>query len=285
VAVIPAEARTVPSLGTAAGELEALAPRLEDAWSGAEEELGRLRATAAETDALDRLWTALAERLERDRAVVVESVPTHCDAVLLALTFGVGTPSSLGNGDGLIHEVRPKPLTERRDISTTRAEFPLHTDSTALVRPHEAICLACLRAPAGAGGQSLVATADSVRAALPDSAVAALAEPVFPFLLKDPVHGRGVRPGPVLEGSGAVRYRRDALELGERLSREPMPPRSRAALELLDEALDDRSLVLTRALRPGDVLLVDNRRALHGRTAIADGADRRLRRLKLFSEA
>jgi alpha-ketoglutarate-dependent taurine dioxygenase len=54
-------------------------------------------------------------------------------------------------------------------------------------------------------------------------------------------------------------------------------------VDALEAVLADPALQRSCSLEPGDVLFVDNRRVLHGRTAIAPGADRHLRRLKIFA--
>ena len=222
------------------------------------------------------------EILERSGAVILSGVPTGSDEQLVSLAELAGTPSALGNGDGLIHEVRPEAAPERRDISSTRQPFPLHTDSTALERPHDFICLACVSAPAGGGGESMVMGLDQVVGGLSPGTQAALREPHFPFPLNDPEHGQGVTLRAVLD-NGDIRYRGDVLEIGERASGRPMRDEARQALMELERVLRDESRCLSGALRPGDVLFVDNRHALHGRTEIIAGAERHLRRLKIYA--
>lgn len=229
--------------------------------------------------------------LVRRGAVVVSGAPVDDDAALLALIGTLGEPSAVGNGDGLIHEVRPRPLEERRDLSSTAAEFPLHTDSTALRFPHHYVGLACATATPAAGGESLVLHVEELVAALVErhgpEPVAALAEPVFPFPLNDPSEpGRRVQDVAVLSaGPGGrpwIRYRADALGVGLALRPEPLERRHRTALGALEETLGDSSLATRHSLVPGEVLLLDNRRTLHGRTAIRPGAPRHLRRLKAY---
>ncbi|MCA1678305.1 MAG: TauD/TfdA family dioxygenase [Actinobacteria bacterium] len=230
--------------------------------------------------------------IERCGAVVVRGVPVADDALLVALTRALGEPSALGNGDGLIHDVRPKPPAEQRDLSSKTEAFPLHTDSTALVEPHAYVCLACVQSAAGAGGESLLAQVDVIRAALAEregpGCLDSLEEPVFPFPLNDPRHGQGFRTAPILMPTTrghTIRYRGDALAIGRRAYPEALSEPHRRALSALEAVLADGDLHASYSLEPGDVLFVDNRRALHGRTAIAPGAQRHLRRLKIFASA
>ncbi len=221
--------------------------------------------------------------LDASGAAVVGDVPAESDEALLALNSILGTPSAVGNGDGVIHDVRPRAVGKQRDLSTTRKPFPLHTDSTAMARPHDYVCLACVSAPADGGGESMVIGLEEIEAGLSAQARATLAQPLFPFPLNDPAHGQGVRWAPVLD-DGTIRYRSDVLELGELVSGTDMDEAARSSLEELDGVLADERRRLVRALRPGDVLFVDNRRALHGRTEITAEADRHMRRIKVYAD-
>lgn len=246
-------------------------------------------AAAGEPD-LERLWEELRVAISGSGALVVRDFPVDSDVPLLALTMGLGTPSAVGNGDGIIHEVKPRPPGEQRDVSSTREEFELHTDSTVLVEPHDLVCLACSHSDADAGGESLVLHVDAVVAALEESEggahLPALEQPVFPFPKNDPAAGVGIQEVPVLRPTPAgheVRYRADTLSKGIAARPDALSSEHLRALAALDAVLADRSRQASYLLRPGDVLIVDNRRALHGRTRIRPGAARRLRRLKLYA--
>jgi hypothetical protein len=226
--------------------LERLVAPLERVWSGTEDRLDHLRSAAA--DPLHGAWAQLRTRLRRHGAIVVSNVRVASDAMLLALALGMGTPDASGNGGRLLYEVRPRPLAAQGDVSTTRAPFALHTDSTALVNPHSTILLGCVAASAGCGGETRVVTLGELRAALEPSIAARLAEPIFPFALNDPRHGRGVRRAAVLADDG-IRYRRDALAAGERAAGEPLPAGAREALDALDASSRTSALSLrTRSI-------------------------------------
>lgn len=233
--------------------------------------------------ALPVLRERLRAALDREGAAVVGDVPAESDDALLALTSTLGTPSAVGNGDGVIHDVRPRAIGEQRDLSTTRKPFPLHTDSTALARPHDYVCLACVSAPGDGGGESMVMGLGEIEDGLTPDTRATLARPLFPFPLNDPDEGQGVRWSSVL-GEGSIRFRSDVLELGELVSGSDMEDGARRSVEELEAVLGDERRRLVRGLRPGDVLIVDNRRALHGRTEITAEADRHMRRIKVYAD-
>lgn len=226
--------------------------------------------------------------VEHDGAVVVQGVPVESDDALLDIVALVGTPSRAGNGGGLIYDVTPQ--LDGTDLSRTAARFPLHTDSTFLPEPHAYIALGCVEAPGAArGGESLALAAGALREAVArrrgTDVVAALSEPAYPFVIREPDGEEDVRPMAIFAdepgGCCGVRYRLDAIVRALQASGLVLAPRHSAALAALENVLSGPGLHASFALAPGDVLIVDNRHALHGRTAIDDGAERLLRRVKL----
>lgn len=212
------------------------------------------------------------------------------DQALLDLVGTVGTPTALGNGSGVIHDVTPRADAVGADLSSSAARFPLHTDSTFLLAPHDFVALGCLAASEDGGGRSLVVHVDDVRARIEQragsDALSALADAAFPFLMRDPAGGPDARELPIFthaEGRWTVRYRSDAVAAALAQTQTDLAGRHRTALLALEDALADPALHSTFMLRPGDVLLLDNRRTLHGRTEVAAGARRVLRRLKAFT--
>jgi hypothetical protein len=232
--------------------------------------------------------SALALAVERDGAAVVSGVAVESDDALLDVVSAVGAPSGQGNGGGVIYDVTPQ--AEGTDFSRTAQRFPLHTDSTFLPEPHAYIALACVEAPAaGGGGESCMVSADVLRDELTqrcgEDVVQALSEPAFPFVIQEPGGERALHLLAILEtgadGPPRVRYRLDAIVRALQEHELVLGPRHAAALEALEEVLGDPDLQVRFALRPGDVLIVDNHRMLHGRSEIDEGAQRLLRRIKL----
>jgi alpha-ketoglutarate-dependent taurine dioxygenase len=263
--------------------------RAAEGWGLDGDTLAALRRRLAECDALRAIGTQLRDGLRSNGAVVVSNMPLS-DAELVSLMQMVAVPSPAGNGDVLLYDVVPTEA-ELTDLSRTASQLPLHTDSTFLRAPHDVLGLVCVDNPPGAGGESLVLRAavavDMLRAAGGDGAVDALMDPVFPFYLRDPLTGHGVQLVPVLElddDDVHVRFRGDIVDA--LATRHGLDDRHAQALEVLQRVLAEstESGVADRVgLTPGDMLLVDNRRALHGRTAISDARARRLRRMKGFA--
>lgn len=252
-------------------------------------DLDHLRRLAAASPSLSKLWRLIRTTVRSKGVAVVRGVPVERDHVLLALSLGLGTPTSIGNGD-LIHDVTPRPPEQQGDVSSTRSAFALHTDSATLARPHDYVALACVEAAEDRGGESKLMHVDSLYAAICarfGSGMPKLLEaPIFPFPLIDPPQRRGIQQVPILtptENGWTIRYRREFLAAGLRHKPRSLSTRHHAALVALNTILAAESLHLSYSLARGDVLIVDNHRVLHGRTAIHSHALRRLRRLKIFS--
>jgi alpha-ketoglutarate-dependent taurine dioxygenase len=75
-------------------------------------------------------------------------------------------------------------------------------------------------------------------------------------------------------GRTAVTYLREYIEAGHRHADIPdLTADQVAALDALDAELADRRLVIEGRLAPGDVIVIDNTRFLHGRTEFLDSAE------------
>jgi hypothetical protein len=163
-------------------------------------------------------------------------------------------------------------------FSESRAAAAMHTDGMHMpdqVVP-DVFTLTCVRTAASGGELSLVHV-DDVLAVLPnrDQVVEVLGEPVhFATRGIDPAGRRTVLRrvlAPVDDG-WVVTYARDYIDEGHRQT--DVPPLAReqvAALDSLDAALE-RSLRISYRQQAGELLIVDNRRMLHGRSAYADAA-------------
>lgn len=157
----------------------------------------------------------------------------------------------------------------------SRSHLPmdLHTDSSYRRRPHELVLFHMIR-PAASGGQSRIASVREVVSRLDPMTRAALREPVFPFT-------RGEVP--VLTGTEddpCLRYYRHQLD--HRLDQGRLLPRPEAeALERLDAVLRDPETGTLVDLAPGEALVLDNRRCLHGRTGFLESSDRLMIRIRI----
>lgn len=167
---------------------------------------------------------------------------------------------------------RPGAVTR---YSRTNQALPLHSDSSYDPDPHELVIFQMVQADAE-GGESRVASIDRVLAALDSDTKALLARPNFPF-------GSGRLP--VLwqaGGTSKLRYYRLQIdrirEAGEALSDEEA-----AALDRLDAVLARPEVAINRKIRSGEVLFLNNTKALHGRTAFAEDSARLMYRIRVHA--
>jgi alpha-ketoglutarate-dependent taurine dioxygenase len=157
-------------------------------------------------------------------------------------------------------------------LSRTHLPLPAHTDSSYSSNPHQLAAFQMVRADAR-GGESAVVTARDVCDALEPDMLAALREPVFPL-------GKSLKPilwGP--EGDERIRYYRVQLDAGIADGAQ-VSPRHMAAVEALDAALEDPASGRRFRLEDGQILLINNVRALHGRTGFDPGSDRLMLRIR-----
>jgi L-asparagine oxygenase len=180
----------------------------------------------------------------------------------------------------LLQDICPARGAEDRQENTGSCLLELHTEDGFHPNRPDFLGLLCLRPDHD--GQALT-VASSVRAALPGLAPdvrEALRRPWFRVRLSSSFTG----PGPVLavysDPAPALSGADDDPDLCVDFhATEPLNSRAAAALESLRSAM--LAELVGVALEPGDLLLVDNRKAVHGRTSFRpryDGRDRWLRR-------
>ncbi|WP_407841386.1 TauD/TfdA family dioxygenase [Streptomyces sp. DSM 116496] len=162
-----------------------------------------------------------------------------------------------------------------------------HMDLVNGSLPPDYTTLLCVRPDPLGGGPSILSDPHAAVARLSENSRALLAEPAYHYGTFFDLNGVGeeCKPFPVLDGSdpgGFVRFTAKMLKRSE-LSR----AHAEAARELAEELVRGQ---VSFMLQPGDYLIVNQRRLLHGREALHSGqqavpvADRRLL-LQLFLRA
>jgi hypothetical protein len=171
-------------------------------------------------------------------------------------------------------EVKIDPVAFAKDedgtrYSRTNIALGAHTDWTYLVDPFELVAFQMVR-PDAAGGENFITVGADALAALDPAHVRRLAEPVFSFSRK--IH-------PIAWGDGLIRYYRtqidEDLKAGAKLSPEHLD-----ALSALDEALERHDLQIRFKLGAGEIVFVNNVRALHGRTGFEPTSARLMYRIR-----
>jgi hypothetical protein len=169
-------------------------------------------------------------------------------------------------------------------FSVTSAESSFHTDNSFGDGVADYVGLLCLR-DAREGGESQLVSGYAAHNELLAGHADALE------VLRRPFHvdrRGGVRPGeaptaryPVVgeDDRGLVfRYLRYWIEAGHDKAGEPLTPAQVGALDTLDETLRRPELRVTFQMRPGEVLLINNRWLLHNRTGFVDHEEPERRR-------
>jgi len=181
---------------------------------------------------------------------------------------------------GRVFDVRVKP--DAANLADTMLPLPPHLDNPYRITPPDLQLLHCL-ATAGEGGDTVLVDGLAVVERLQDTApehVALLARVPVQFLWSDG-ETRLQASAPVIEFDAGGEFVR--LRCNERSRNAILDPDAnvrsawRAAFSRLLASIDAPDLAFSFRLAPGDMLLFDNRRILHGRTGFAvSSAERHL---------
>ena len=171
-------------------------------------------------------------------------------------------------------EMATQPGTSNH-YSRTHHPLGLHTDSSYLPIPHQLVIFQVVFADDN-GGDSILAPIDRIKGSLSAEVLACLRTSVFPF-------GQGTYPIIWASRTGdQIRYYRrqidEALNDGATLDEHSL-----AALMELDHVLGDSEIFDRFHLNAGDVLFMQNRKVLHGRTGFSPDSGRLLFRYRLHA--
>lgn len=214
----------------------------------------------------------------------VQRVAASASASLALIALGLGEPIAFApeKSGALVQDVVPVARLAGSQSNAGSVELKFHTENAFHPHRPDYVMLLCLRSDRDASAALRVA---SVRQALPLLAPAdreALTRPWF--VTEPPPSFGGVRtgtePSPVLTGAPED----PDIRLDFHATR-PLGARAEAALSRLAAALDEVCLDLR--LRPGQLAVLDNRIAVHGRSGFRpgyDGGDRWLHRMFVHAD-
>ncbi|GAB3408136.1 Fe(II)-2OG oxygenase family protein [Flindersiella endophytica] len=178
-----------------------------------------------------------------------------------------GEPSTRDGGKA-VWPVRPVTSQADATFSVRDGEAALHTDSQYHDEPEDLICMFAVR-PATDGGTSCVLPVEAAITSVLDhpngpAILERLVQPGWSWQVPAVFGGNATStPTRVLRGDGSIRWRADNL------AATPGADGMRVAgqfAECLASAPDTAYV----HLEPGDLMVLDNRRVLHGRTAFTD---------------
>jgi Taurine catabolism dioxygenase TauD, TfdA family len=239
----------------------------------------RARLARARAELADQGWTLI------PRAPFLRAGRPEEQAVLdLAAEFGV---PSARDGGRAVWPVAPAADGRGCTFSSRVGRAGFHTDAQYRAEPEDYMCLFGVR-PAADGGRTGLLRYDAAIEALmrrPDGSelLAAMRRPVWRWRIPACFAAGGREdgavppafspPAAVLPGTGRIRWRRDNLD-----PRCDVPPGAAARIDRAFETAPGR---VRLRLGAGDLLVVDNHRVMHARTAFAD-PDRFLLRVRLW---
>jgi len=206
----------------------------------------------------------LRDSVDRLGAVFVRGVePTESAILLYARTLGspnLEVPEVLC-GPPVMHLRfdRDRSTAASRQAYFTCGEFPLHTDLSYVPNPPRYLLALCVEADAGGGGLCTLASLESAWQTLSDDDRECLSQRCFAFD-NAPNTGDGACQDQSIyepiDNRGIWRYRPDTLTF---------PDSAKRSVERFSVALEDSKSTLQ--LCPGDLMILDNHRFAHGRTA------------------
>lgn len=200
---------------------------------------------------------------------------------LIAIRLGIPVGYARNRGGAVMQDVYPIPRAQRLTAHNTLLPLTFHTEMAYHAHQPHYLVMGCLRADHARTAETLVASNRGLLGRLGAQDVRTLRSHPVPFHV-DLRFRRGGDPTTtlhVLGGGDELRYDQDLIL-------EPEAGGAAPSLHALAAAADETAAALT--LVPGDVLIIDNFRTAHARSAFVprfDGADRWLCRLFVLDPA
>ena len=224
--------------------------------------------------------------------VLLDGIPldrySHQEAALIYWLMGqmIGRPFEQNVKGTLLYDVRDvgADYTQGARFSVTNSGTPFHTDGAFNSEPADYVGLLCLR-PAKSGGKSQMLSAYSLHNRLIDRS---------PELLEVLYGGfhfdrrgefeEGESPTsehPIFDWDGTeltMRYLSYYISGGHRETGQALSEAQQEALQAVEDILEQDDLFVEFTVRPGQMLLCNNRWILHSRSGYEDHNDPDLRR-------
>ncbi|WP_236795230.1 TauD/TfdA family dioxygenase [Amycolatopsis sp. GM8] len=219
---------------------------------------------------------------------VVRNLPLDSDVFLILFASLLGPVTAPSHQDELIEYITPadvKTTENARYFPNQRTALGPHTDSALMARPHQYLMFATYENRLEDGGHTVLlpaaAVVEAIKRQAGEDAVRLLSTAALPFRSRDadPAEPpRTVRT--IFEGTGAdtrVRYQNFSLRRVFDGAEPAIDSETVDALRVFDAVVSDEELWNVVGLENGEVLIFDNCRSLHGRTAIEPAARRFLK--------
>jgi len=182
--------------------------------------------------------------------------------------------------DGFIHrvEVKEEALKDKSGyniLSSTAEVFPCHTDDYFSENPVDVVILHCV-IPDEFGGESIIAYLKNILDFLATKTIKILSQQTFPShfgkvsILEKDINGY------------KIRYNRLEIERASKITGISLNEKQITALDHLDNAINKTQIIFK--LKKNDCLVLNNKKLVHGRTAISKDSNRLLRRVRINYE-
>ena len=208
------------------------------------------------------------------------------DEVASTLYWGLGSrlgpprpQNAAGDRIGMVTDITTPsggPGSAERKGFADNLELVYHTENARQSDPPDIIGLLCLRS-AAQGGESLLVSGHTIHNRVRQTDPGSLSRLRRPFRFGDPADPEGgdSTSSPVFEESERsldVRYNKYWITKGQAAIGEPLTEDAEAAeaIAAVERALATTEIVLRFTMAPGEVLLLNNRIVLHGRTEFVD---------------
>lgn len=238
---------------------------------------------------LDGLWMQLAQAIREPGAAIVEGFPMDSEVVYAAFGSRLGRivgRSREGTGQVIVHVT---PMTEEEETARgldtmengmSRRAFSPHTDHSAAIIPPAIVLLGGVVNETEGGSTTLTPVANVVESMKHDGLEAdlrTLGDVVYPTLNAPADSGKPAIVTALLslqpDGSYRARVRFSAIQAAIAEGAARPDAAHMAVLDEFSEYAANPRLATPFRLEPGRVLIFDNARFLHGRTAFsAEGA-------------
>lgn len=221
--------------------------------------------------------------------------PASASAYFLDLAARIGQPVDHDGRNTLVWDIKKVEGSSSavKTYSEHSDEAELHTDTQYRIDPEDFIALLTLVPAACGGGQSIMMTLSDIRAEIAARAdgaaiVQALSNTQYPFVVPSVFNLQGTQEreyihAPILQGEH-IRFRIDTLEKALPVHRQGLSEQALQAFQVLKSIVLHSPRMLRFHLQPRDILFINNKTALHGRTAFTD-ARRHLLRIRINRHA
>ena len=206
------------------------------------------------------------------------------------LASHIGKPEGHTKEGSLVWHVKSKKVVSKvATFSEHAGEAMLHTDTQYRDTPEDYIALCVLQAAKCGGGVTYLLPISSILdelLLLPNGCevIGILQETMYPFIV--PSVFRNGKKGidefvyaPILKNE-TIRFRIDTLELGIAAHMDSLSKEAVGAFLLLKSIVTTSKSIRRFSLSPGDIIFIDNKRCLHGRSAFEDN-ERHLLRIRM----